>query len=142
SHGGMIGLILATWLYARRHRHRWRHVIDLTAFGAPIGLFFGRMANFINGELYGRGPTEVPWAVKFPQEMTAWHNSSEGLDRLAELHRAISASGLAPREVLSGSYSDLAWWAIGRIQEGSQGVARVVEPLLVARHPSQLYEAL
>src|SRR5690606_13364210 len=50
SHGGMIGLIVATWLYARRHRHRWRHVIDLTAFGAPIGLFFGRMANFINGE--------------------------------------------------------------------------------------------
>jgi len=66
SHGGMIGTIVAAWLFARRYRIRMAHVLDLGAFAAPPGLFFGRLANFVNGELYGRGPTDVPWAVVFP----------------------------------------------------------------------------
>ena len=69
SHGGIIGTILACLWYARRHGHSKLFVLDLLAFGAPLGLFLGRLTNFINGELIGRGPTEVPWAVKFPQEI-------------------------------------------------------------------------
>src|ERR1700677_1217334 len=68
SHGGMLGLILFTFYYARRHKLSWTGIGDNLCVVAPIGLFFGRCANFINGELYGR-PTTVPWAMLFPKEL-------------------------------------------------------------------------
>lgn len=68
SHGGMIGLIIYTFYYAWRHKLSWLSIGDNLCVVAPIGLFFGRVANFINGELWGR-ETTVPWAVQFPQEM-------------------------------------------------------------------------
>lgn len=64
-HGGLIGVGIATFLFARRHGLPILLVSDLVAVAAPIGLFFGRLANFINGELYGR-ETDVPWGVVFP----------------------------------------------------------------------------
>ncbi len=64
-HGGLIGVMAAIILYARRHNIRVLSLGDLVATAAPIGLFLGRLANFINGELYGRA-TDVPWAVVFP----------------------------------------------------------------------------
>ena len=63
-HGGLIGVAVAIVLFARR-----RGVLafaDLVACAAPIGLFFGRLANFVNGELWGR-PSEAPWAMVFPR---------------------------------------------------------------------------
>jgi phosphatidylglycerol:prolipoprotein diacylglycerol transferase len=65
-HGGLAGVVIATWLFCRRHRLRILSVADLVAAFAPIGLFFGRIANFINDELWGR-PTDVPWAMIFPR---------------------------------------------------------------------------
>ena len=64
-HGGLIGVILAAWLYARRRGVSFLEITDVLAAVAPLGLFFGRLANFINGELWGR-PTDVPWAIIFP----------------------------------------------------------------------------
>jgi len=64
-HGGLLGVIVATILYARRYGILVLTLGDLVAAAAPIGLFLGRLANFINGELYGRA-TDVPWAVVFP----------------------------------------------------------------------------
>jgi phosphatidylglycerol:prolipoprotein diacylglycerol transferase len=64
-HGGMIGVLLAIFLYARRHAIPGLALGDLVAAAAPIGLFFGRIANFINSELFGR-PSDVPWAMVFP----------------------------------------------------------------------------
>ena len=64
-HGGLLGVVAAVVLYARRHSINMLSLGDLVAAAAPIGLFLGRAANFINGELYGR-PTDVPWAVVFP----------------------------------------------------------------------------
>ncbi|HCP01075.1 MAG: prolipoprotein diacylglyceryl transferase [Alphaproteobacteria bacterium] len=64
-HGGLIGVIAAVILYARKHEVRILSLGDLVAAAAPIGLFLGRLANFINGELYGRA-TDVPWAMVFP----------------------------------------------------------------------------
>jgi phosphatidylglycerol:prolipoprotein diacylglycerol transferase len=64
-HGGMIGVLLAVFIYARRHNIPALALGDLVAAAAPIGLFFGRIANFINGELAGR-PSDVPWAMAFP----------------------------------------------------------------------------
>jgi len=64
-HGGFLGVILGCWLYAHRHGIRPDRLIDLAACGVPVGLGLGRLANFINAELYGR-TTEVAWAMVFP----------------------------------------------------------------------------
>jgi phosphatidylglycerol:prolipoprotein diacylglycerol transferase len=64
-HGGLAGVILATVLFARRRGFPIMALGDVVAAAAPIGLFFGRIANFVNGELYGR-PSDVPWAITFP----------------------------------------------------------------------------
>jgi phosphatidylglycerol:prolipoprotein diacylglycerol transferase len=65
-HGGTLGVIVATWLFARRRELSFLSFGDLICAAAPIGLFFGRIANFINGELYGR-VTDMPWAIVFPR---------------------------------------------------------------------------
>jgi phosphatidylglycerol---prolipoprotein diacylglyceryl transferase len=64
-HGGLIGLLLAGLLYMHRYRKSYLMLGDLGALSATPGLFFGRMGNFINAELYGR-VTDVPWAMVFP----------------------------------------------------------------------------
>lgn len=64
-HGGLIGAVVAGWLYARRHRLSFFWWADLLVVTVPIGLGLGRLGNFINGELFGR-PTDVPWAMIFP----------------------------------------------------------------------------
>ena len=63
-HGGLIGVIIATFLFSKKHRVNSYIFLDLISLVAPIGIFFGRIANFINSELYGI-ETKVPWAVKF-----------------------------------------------------------------------------
>lgn len=64
-HGGLVGVILAMYLYGRRQKLGFFTIADIVACGTPIGLCLGRIANFINGELWGR-ITDVPWAVIFP----------------------------------------------------------------------------
>lgn len=65
SHGGFIGVIAALAWFARKHRIPFLHLGDLVAASAAAGLLFGRIANFINGELWGKSST-VAWAVIFP----------------------------------------------------------------------------
>lgn len=64
-HGGAVGVGVAILLYARNHGLDWLRIIDYVACAAPIGLFLGRVANFVNGELYGRA-TGSEWGVIFP----------------------------------------------------------------------------
>ncbi len=64
-HGGLLGTIIAMVLFARRRNMPVLSLFDVIAASATFGLFFGRVANFINGELYGR-VTDVPWGVVFP----------------------------------------------------------------------------
>ncbi|MTI19026.1 prolipoprotein diacylglyceryl transferase [Rhodobacteraceae bacterium RKSG542] len=64
-HGGFLGLMTAIVLYSRSRGLSPLTFLDLIGAVAPVGLFFGRIANFINGELWGR-PTDVPWAIVFP----------------------------------------------------------------------------
>lgn len=64
-HGGLLGVILALWLFARRYDKHLFEVGDFVAPIFPIGLFFGRIGNFINAELWGR-QTDLPWGVVFP----------------------------------------------------------------------------
>src|SRR6202051_3691746 len=81
SHGGMLGILAFTFYYAWRHKISWTNLGDNLVVTAPIGLFFGRCANFINGELYGRA-TDVSWAMQFPKELT---------ENVGEAERAIAA---------------------------------------------------
>lgn len=69
SHGGFIGVTIAVMWFARTRRIPFLHLGDLIASVAPAGLFFGRIANFINGELWGK-PATVPWAMIFPESPT------------------------------------------------------------------------
>lgn len=64
-HGGFIGVIVAVWLCARKYGAPLGSVADLLAIATPPGLLLGRIANFINAELWGR-PTDAPWGVIFP----------------------------------------------------------------------------
>ena len=65
-HGGLIGVVVALYLFCRNRKLDILKVGDLVAAATPIGLFFGRIANFINGELWGK-KTDVPWAMVFPR---------------------------------------------------------------------------
>jgi len=66
-HGGLIGVTVAGFLFSRKFKLNALSLGDLFACAAPIGLFFGRLANFINAELYGR-PWDGPWAMVFPTD--------------------------------------------------------------------------
>ena len=65
-HGGVIGTSLGILYLARREGLQWLRLHDYVACTVPFGLFFGRLANFVNAELWG-APTNVPWAVRFPE---------------------------------------------------------------------------
>lgn len=116
-HGGLIGVILATLWFTRRRGLEFLNVADALALAAPFGLFAGRLANFINGELYGRvASAEVPWAVRFPTDPTAL--------------QALDAVGLPLRA------SEL------RIEAAYEsGLWETIRQQVPLRHPSQLYEA-
>jgi phosphatidylglycerol:prolipoprotein diacylglycerol transferase len=66
-HGALLGIIVATLVFARVHHVRFWQVADTLAIAGTPGLFFGRLGNFINGELYGR-PSNLPWAMVFPSD--------------------------------------------------------------------------
>lgn len=133
SHGGMIGCILFMLVFARRSGIPWLHLLDITAFVAPPGLFFGRLANFVNGELWGvplpaERQIDPPWwSIKYPEEVhTLPVEQVEGLRTLLEnpaapdLHRQVVAEALA----------------------GNQLLIESMTPLLPARYPSQFFQAL
>lgn len=125
SHGGIAGIVVFTLVYARRKGIPWRNIGDNTVVAAPLGLLLGRIANFVNGELYGRATT-VPWAVQFPKE----------------LHNAPPAQ---VGEVLqNASRIDPAWDSVPALvaNAGNPALQPVLAATLTPRHPSQLYQAL
>jgi phosphatidylglycerol:prolipoprotein diacylglycerol transferase len=157
SHGGILGLVIFTWFYAKKKKVSWRGLGDGLCVVSPLGLFFGRMANFINGELYGRTAEGVAWAVKFPRALVEQKNA-EGLQPNFDQAAAAAASA---SEALRGPYE--AWteasaragslaeqWHANSlfvdrmipIRRHEPAVSKAIEPFLLPRHPSQLYEGL
>src|SRR5438105_3141027 len=124
SHGGMVGLLAFTFYFAHRQRISWTNLGDNLVVTAPLGLFFGRCANFINGELYGRA-ANIPWAMQFPKEL---------LDHPAEADRAIATCTQIDPPLTTPE-------AIISAVRGQPQVATALRSILTARHPSQLYEA-
>lgn len=117
-HGGFLGVVVASVWFARRHQVPFLNLGDSLALAAPFGIFAVRIANFINGELYGRvASPEVPWAIRFPTDPVAL--------RLLNAERL----PMRERELVIGQAFETGRWDQIRDQV----------PL---RHPSQLYEAL
>lgn len=125
SHGGILGLVFFTLYYAWRHRKSWPGVGDNLVSVAPLGLLFGRLANFVNGELYGEECKKgFPMAVRFPSELR---------DRpVTDLPEIAEKIGLPP-----GTDVD----AIITAARTNPEVAQKLYGELIPRHPSQLYEA-
>ncbi len=139
AHGGVIFTILTLLWFARKYKVSVINIGDAACMVVPIGLFFGRIANFINGELYGH-PSTVPWAVKFPSEIYAPTNGSilSSVDaQLPSVYAKILPGYPA------GFNSDDAYQQLCRLlQQHSQTAVNAVADILPARHPSQLYEAM
>jgi phosphatidylglycerol---prolipoprotein diacylglyceryl transferase len=83
-HGGMLGAALAMVLFAKRKQLSALGLIDLVSVAAPIGLFFGRLANFINGELWGRAAPDLSFAVIFPNGGPVARHPSQIYEALTE----------------------------------------------------------
>lgn len=126
SHGGIAGTTLFCGWYAWKHKISWAGIGDSIVCGAPLGIFLGRIANFINGELFGH-VTTVPWAVKFPTELLHEDFVKQGGD--PALMHEIYVNGL------QHSPDIIAYF------EKRRGGLAELEQILHPRHPSQLYEA-
>lgn len=119
-HGGLIGMIVVMIIFSRRHGIRAWSLLDLIATVAPIGLFFGRIANFINAELWGR-PSDVPWAMVFPgagdlprHPSQLYEAGLEGLVTLIVLFVITQFFGALKRPGLTGSIF-ICLYALSRI---------------------------
>jgi len=145
SHGGILGLVIFTWVYARRKKVSWRGLGDGLCVVSPLGLLFGRTANFINGELYGRKAEGVAWAMKFPRTLVEQSKAEalsfdEAMQAAAELSppfREVWESAPPLHGVDSAMFEQML-----AVQRHDPAVSRAIEPYLLPRHPSQLYEAL
>ncbi len=82
-HGGLIGIIIATTWFANKNNHNIFNYLDVISMVAPIGIFLGRLSNFINSELYGT-VTNVPWAVKFVKIDNLYRHPSQLYEGLFE----------------------------------------------------------
>jgi len=126
AHGGILGVVLYTLWYAWRHKVNWPGLGDNLVVGSALGLFFGRLANFINGELYGRAAS-VPWAVKFPQEM--YELPPEAQRSVLEKAQGVLGEPAGLEHVIAAA-------------PHSAELRAAIADELTPRHPSQLYEGL
>jgi phosphatidylglycerol---prolipoprotein diacylglyceryl transferase len=118
-HGGVTGCIIAILLFALHRRIPMLSLGDVTAAVAPIGLFLGRIANFINGELWGR-PADVPWAMIFPNggpiprhPSQLYEAALEGVVLFIVLGVLVRAGALKRPGVLTGAFA--AGYGVARI---------------------------
>jgi len=174
SHFAILGCVLASWRISRGWKpldsgdagapatregvSTLRHVIDMLAITGPFGLFLGRIANFVNGELLGKvvappGESGPAWSVQFPTELLGWSgrraDGQPGLVRDALSHAPeLSLQQQSALDALVRTGASI----VGPDATWRQGLRYVIEnaarfkselaPLTSSRHPSQLYQAL
>lgn len=152
SHGGIIGIVIACWLFARKNGLNYVYLLDVASIVGPIGVFFGRIANFINGELVGRvADADFPLAVKFPSDILNW--PTYDFSRLASLSTVVEKIGVQTSQwsewlsqfrtnqaARDQVYSTL-YRVIHEVQNGNGMVKELIAPALDPKHPSQLYAA-
>jgi phosphatidylglycerol:prolipoprotein diacylglycerol transferase len=147
SHGGFIGVWVACFYFAWKHKIPFPHLGDLTVVGAMIGIGLGRIANFINGELMGKiCAPDFPLAVKFPQDIYRWIGYEP--DKLERLKKPAELLGINPSDFrtwtdnvgqFKSKFYGLTDQIIAKIQSGDEVMMEAVKPILEPRHPSQLY---
>ncbi|MFP6857873.1 MAG: prolipoprotein diacylglyceryl transferase [Roseibacillus sp.] len=144
SHGGILGLTIFAFFYAKNTKVSWPGIGDGLVIVSTLGVFFGRLANFINGELYGRA-TNAAWAMKFPKELLEPGNElkfraamgeakSLEPERLSELWAAYHQSPVV--------YKGQMFEGVMEVSRDNPAILEVLAKYLEARHPSQLYQAL
>jgi phosphatidylglycerol---prolipoprotein diacylglyceryl transferase len=118
-HGGFLGVILAIFIFARARELSFLSMLDLAATVTPIGLLLGRIANFINGELWGRA-TDVPWAIIFPEggpvgrhPSQLYEAATEGLLLLIVLAMLVRRFGYRRPGLVCGTF--VAGYGVARI---------------------------
>ncbi len=146
SHGGIIGILVAAWWFARKNHLPLLPLLDLACLVGPIGVMLGRVANFINGELYGRECSPALWwGVKFSKETYTWP-----VEKLRLLTGVVEKVGIEPAtwilwtrdpETHEPSLKAGLYRIVEVIEHGDAAVAGMIEPLLTARYPSQLIQA-
>ena len=162
SHGGILGPAIAVMLFGAKNKISKLHLVDLLALCGGIGIFFGRLANFVNGELYGRiAPESFKYAVKFPNEMFLW--TSTNIEKLKSLGPTVSLlekvnfghstttlntevwnSWVVKAEFGGSSLGNINFVIhklIAEIQLGNAKIIESIAPILNPRYPSQLYQA-
>lgn len=130
SHGGILGLAIFTWIYAKRQKVSWAGLSDGLCVVGPLGLFFGRAANFINGELYGRVTSGVPWAMKFPQSLIQESEETQAMAWQAAVRVDPSLADATSLDTLIAA------------ARKNPKLSETLGEFLPARHPSQIYEGL
>ncbi len=158
SHGGILGTVLVAFIYARYKKKSWAGLGDNLVIVCSLGVFFGRIANFVNGELYGR-KTDSSLAMKFPSEIIEGSRNAQGmfswdfpteqlvevatkgndvapglLDQVNNTVAKATASGFDPHFAVSQ--------VILKASEQNENFRLVLGEILTPRHPSQLYEAI
>ncbi len=150
SHGGFLGVLLACWIFSRKRGFGLLHLLDISVLGASAGFFFGRLANFVNAELYGRvAEASLWWGVKFPTEILRWDFVNK--ERLRSLEPAVRAFGL---EDAANNWSywlgdtnfyarvwDIKQQLVDAAARGNVQVLEALVPVLNTRYPSQLVQA-
>jgi len=153
SHGGIIGIVIACWMFGRKYRINWIYLLDVISIVGPVGVFFGRLANFINGELVGRvAPADFAYGVKFPTDIQNWPGYEP--ERLVTLTPAVEKVNVSSSQWLEwigsfrsnsvsrdGVYGTLEK-IIMEIQAGNSGLKESIAPLLDYRYPSQIFAAI
>jgi phosphatidylglycerol:prolipoprotein diacylglycerol transferase len=140
SHGGMIGVSVALIVWGKKNNISILHLIDIAALFTIPGLFYGRIANFINGELWGKKLPESLqakppwWSIKYPTEITeVWLASpqlyQEKLNTIEPLRSQIVGGDYFYQSVVQEAYA------------GNQQVIESIQPNLTAWYPSQLFQA-
>ncbi len=139
SHGGLLFGLLLVYLYARKYNFSFAGAADGIAIACPLGLCFGRIANFINGELYGRVVDAAhPLAMKFPLELFTL-TPAQRIEAYAAVLR-VSPLPIPPSIEGDPTYSP--WARIIELCHSSEPVREALAPFLSPRYPSQLFEAL
>jgi phosphatidylglycerol:prolipoprotein diacylglycerol transferase len=153
SHGGIIGLVISAMMFARKMGISQIYLLDLMSVGGPLGVAFGRIANFINGELVGRpAPADFPYSVKFPSDIYEW--PSRAPSKLPELSAVVEQVGVRGSDWLSWvdqfrtnqtareAMNSTMFKVVEEIQKGNEAARAAIAPLLEPRYPSQLIQAL
>ena len=141
SHGGIVGVLITFVIWGRRNNIKTLHLFDIGSICTTPGLLYGRLANFINGELWGNPlPKEAQlnspwWSVKYPSEITdIW------LTNPAIHTKQLGVVDTLQATVVGGEsfYANV----VTQMYAGNNEVIQIVQPVLTAWYPSQLFQAI